>query len=101
MNGFDASRRRALARLGAAAALPFAASAGTAAFARATPRAEAEGARAGIALVGPGGYGALALERLSQSRIARPATIVSGNRDKALQVAVRSRRTCRDRNPSQ
>ncbi len=88
MDMLDYGRRRVLGGLAASTTLPLALGSVSAATAR-TLRAEPENDRVGIAIVGLGGYGALALERLAQSRVARPAAIVSGSRDKALQAAAR------------
>lgn len=88
MNRTDPGRRRLLGGLAAAAALPLAAITPTDAVARGT-RPASKDPRIGMAIVGLGGYGALALERLSQSKLARPAAIVSRSRDKALQAAAR------------
>ncbi|PRH82487.1 Gfo/Idh/MocA family protein [Arenimonas caeni] len=91
MNDTNAGRRRLLGGLAAATALPFAGipAASTGSAAAGKERTLSKDARVGIAIVGLGGYGALALERLSQSKIARPAAIVSRSREKALQAADR------------
>lgn len=83
MNRFDPSRRRAVMALGAATALPLALRTSSSRASRVEP----DDGRVGIAIVGLGGYGALALDRLAQSRVARPVAIVSGSREKALDVA--------------
>ncbi|WP_374473921.1 Gfo/Idh/MocA family protein [Arenimonas sp.] len=88
MNPTNSHRRRLLGGLAAAATLPLLAGSATDAAARST-RTASKDARLGIAIVGLGGYGSLALERLSQSKVARPAGIVSGSREKALEAAAR------------
>jgi glucose-fructose oxidoreductase len=83
MTSFDPHRRRALAGLGTAVA----AVAGASPVARAA--ASPADARGGIAIVGIGGYGRLALERLAQSRLARPAALVTGSPERARELASR------------
>lgn len=82
MDMIDSGRRRTLAGIAATAA------------AMASPSAQATRTRnrrnhVGIAIVGLGGYGRYALERLALSRIARPAALVSGSPDTAHELAAR------------
>lgn len=82
MERIDTGRRRTLAGLAAAGAASLAP-------AMAHARSSRADARVGIAIVGLGGYGRYALERLALSRIARPAALVSDSPDTARELAAR------------
>jgi glucose-fructose oxidoreductase len=82
MTAFDPDRRRALVAVGSAATLAVAAPG----LRAATPPRDG---RLGIAVVGLGGYGRLALERLAQARLARPAALVTGTPARARELAAR------------
>lgn len=89
MTTIDTTRRTLIAGAGLAtlaANLP-----GTAKAAAQTKPQKNQGttSRLGVAIVGLGGYGRFALERLADARIARPAGIVTGHADAARDIAQR------------
>lgn len=84
MTKLDRSRRNLMTGIAAAAA------AGMVPAARSAPAGSpGRDPRLGIAIVGLGSYATFCIERLAMARNARPAAIISGSRERALEVAGR------------